>query len=118
MNGKTVLVVDDEADIRDSLKEALMDEGYAVVVATNGRQALELLPTLARPCAVILDIIMPIMSGTEAYQVMRATAGLADIPVVVSTSDPTRAPSGVPIMRKPISIGPLLQAVDRMFQSR
>jgi CheY-like chemotaxis protein len=112
---RTVLVVDDEADIRDSLKEALVDEGYQVEVAANGRQALDMLPQLARPCAVILDIIMPIMSGVEFYAAMRAIPGLSDIPVVVSTSDPSRAPSGVLIMRKPINLGRLLTTVDALF---
>jgi CheY-like chemotaxis protein len=113
--GRTVLVVDDEPDIRESLKEALVDEGYLVEVAANGRQALDLLPQLNRPCAVIMDIIMPIMSGIELYAAMRAIPALADIPVVVSTSDPSRAPSGVLIMRKPIDLGRLLKTVDGMF---
>jgi CheY-like chemotaxis protein len=112
---RTVLVVDDEADIRDSLKEALVDEGYRVEVAANGRQALDLLPQLGRPCAVILDIIMPIMSGAELYAAMRAIPTLADIPVVVSTSDPSRAPSGVLIMRKPIDLSRLLSTVAGLF---
>ena len=115
MSRRTVLVVDDEADIRDSLKEALADEGYAVVLAANGRQALDLLPSLPRPCAVILDIIMPIMSGAELYAAMRATPTLADIPVVVSTSDPSRAPSGVLIMKKPVNLVRLLKAVEMLF---
>jgi CheY-like chemotaxis protein len=114
-NARTVLVVDDEADIRDSLKEALVDEGYNVELAANGRQALDILPTLERPCAVILDIIMPVMSGPELYAAMRASPSLADIPVVVSTSDPSRAPSGVLIMRKPINLSRLLQTVEALF---
>jgi CheY-like chemotaxis protein len=113
--GRTVLVVDDEPDIRESLKEALIDEGYLVEVAANGRQALDLLPQLSRPCAVIMDIIMPIMSGIELYAAMRAVPALADIPVVVSTSDPSSAPSGVLIMRKPIDLGRLLKTVHDMF---
>jgi PAS domain S-box-containing protein len=112
---RTVLIVDDEADIRESLREALADEGYAVVVAANGKQALEILPTLNRPCAVILDIIMPVMSGIELYTAMRANPRLSDIPVVVSTSDPSRAPSGVLIMRKPINLARLLKTVDALF---
>lgn len=115
MDQRTVLVVDDEADIRESLREALADEGYAVEVAANGKQALEILPKLNRPCAVILDIIMPVMSGIELYAAMRANPHLSDIPVVVSTSDPSRAPSGVLIMRKPINLSRLLKTVDALF---
>jgi CheY-like chemotaxis protein len=112
---RTVLVVDDESDIRESLKDALGDEGYAVRVATNGREALEILPTLPRPCAMILDIIMPVMNGTEVYRQMRAAPELADIPVVISTSDPSLAPPSVPIMKKPVNLDRLLAMVAAMF---
>jgi CheY-like chemotaxis protein len=112
---KTVLVVDDEADIRESLAEALQDEGYDVVAAANGQEALHVLLRLARPCAVILDIVMPVMSGTEVYEAMQADPQLAEIPVVVSTSDPSRAPSGVVLMKKPIHLDRLLRAVEALF---
>lgn len=115
MQQKTVLIVDDEADIRESLQDALNDEGYAVVVATNGREALRLLPTVPRPCVVVLDIIMPVMSGTEAYQAILASPQLADIPVLISTSDPSRAPDRVPVMKKPVNLERFLKAVAALF---
>jgi CheY-like chemotaxis protein len=112
---KTVLVVDDEADIRESLRDALSDEGYAVVVASNGKEALNLLPDLPRPCAVIIDIIMPVMSGTELYETMSASPALANIPVLISTSDPSRAPRRLPVMRKPVNLDRLLTAIAALF---
>ena len=115
MEQRTVLVVDDEADIRESLRDALSDEGYSVAVASNGREALRVLRDLPRPCAVILDIIMPVMSGTECYEAMLASPALANIPVLVSTSDPSRAPSRVPVMRKPVNLDRLLTAVAALF---
>jgi CheY-like chemotaxis protein len=115
MQRKTVLVVDDEPDIRDSLRDALEDEGYEVAVARNGREALDALPTLPRPVGIILDIIMPVMSGVEFYAAMQADARFAGTPVLVSTSDPSRAPSGVLIMRKPIDLDRLLNAVAALF---
>lgn len=115
MTQKTVLVVDDEADIRESLKDALGEEGYEVVLAANGKEALQLLPGISRPCAVILDIIMPVMSGTEFYEAMQAMPALADIPVLMSTSDPSRAPRRVPVMKKPINLDRLLTAVAGLF---
>ncbi|MFN2546074.1 MAG: response regulator, partial [Myxococcales bacterium] len=87
-----MLVVDDEAEIRDSLRDVLEDEGYRVRMAANGREALAELCTIPRPCAIILDIIMPVMSGTEFYEAMKADPRLADVPLLISTSDPTRAP--------------------------
>src|SRR5436190_416272 len=92
---KTVLIVEDEPDIRESLREVLEDEGYTVAVASNGKEGLAQLARLSKPCAVVLDIIMPVMSGNELYNAMQADPALAAIPVLVSTSDPTRAPSGV-----------------------
>lgn len=115
MSRGTVLVVDDEVDIRESLVEALRDEGYTVAEAANGREAMRLLPTLARPCIVILDIIMPLMSGRDVYAQMQADPALARIPVLFSTSDPSRAPEGVLIMKKPIHLGRLLTTVAAMF---
>ena len=109
------MVVDDEEDIRDSLQDALGDEGYTVVVAANGKEALQLLLALPRPCAVILDIIMPVMSGTEVYEAMLASPALADIPVVVSTSDPSAAPSRLPVVRKPVNLDRLLMVVAALF---
>lgn len=106
-----VMIVDDEADIRDSLREFFEDEGYAVATASNGAQALELLEGDALPCVVILDLMMPILDGNEVYARMQADPRLSSVPVVVSTSDPSRAPSGVLIMRKPIDLNRLLGTV-------
>lgn len=115
MSGRTVLVVDDELDIRESLRDALKDEGYDVHLASNGREALDLLPRLPRPCAVILDIIMPIMNGAEAYRAIRSTPALADIPILISTSDPSRAPAEAVVMKKPINLDRLLSQVSGLF---
>ena len=112
---RTVLVVDDEPDMRESLRDALGDEGYSVFVASNGLEALRILPVLKRPCVVILDIIMPIMSGTELYSVLSTTPELADIPVLISTSDPSRAPGQVPVMRKPVDLDRLLLVLAGFF---
>ena len=117
MDHRTVLVVDDEADIRESLRDALKDEGYDVLLASNGQEALDLLPAVPRPCAVILDILMPVMSGADAFRTIRATPSLADIPILISTSDPSRAPTAATVMKKPISLDRLLSMVDRLFRS-
>jgi two-component system, sensor histidine kinase and response regulator len=106
-----VLVVDDEVDVRESLREILEDEGYDVALAADGRRGLEGLRQNP-PCAVILDIIMPVMSGVEMYAEMQKDPTLAGIPVIISTSDPSRAPSGVLIMKKPIHLPRLIAALD------
>jgi CheY-like chemotaxis protein len=106
-----VLIVEDEAPLRESLQEFLEDEGYAVSTAANGSEALALLERENPPCIMILDLIMPVVSGNAVYERMQADARLSKIPVVVSTSDPSRAPSGVLIMKKPVNFDRLLDAV-------
>ena len=110
---KSVLIVEDETELRDSLREVMEDEGYQVLVAADGREALEHLSSM-RPSVVILDLIMPVMSGSEVYDAMQADPALADIPVIISTSDPSQSPSGVPIMKKPVNIRRLIELVAQL----
>jgi CheY-like chemotaxis protein len=107
-----VLIADDEADFRDALKDALQDEGYQVVTAADGAGALEILNRDELPCVFILDLLMPAMTGVEVYTRMQSDPRLARVPVIVTTSDPRDAPSGVMIMRKPINLERLLAAVQ------
>ncbi|MEO8585168.1 MAG: response regulator [Acidobacteriota bacterium] len=110
-----ILIVDDEVDLLEALRDAFSDEGYVVTTAVNGRDALEKLPTMARPCVVILDLLMPVMTGNELVAEMRADPRYSDIPLIVSTSDPSRSPPGVPVMRKPVKLNAMFQAVGRLF---
>jgi len=82
---KTVLLVEDDADIRDSLQDILEDEGFDVIPAANGKQAIDFL-TLNEPAGadlVILDLLMPMVSGWEVLERMSGDAKLNDIPVLV-----------------------------------
>lgn len=107
----TVLIVDDDDDIRDTLKELCEDEGYEVATAANGAEALAVLAGAVAPCVVVLDLIMPVMTGNELFATMQRDPRLARVPVIVSTSDPSRAPVGVPVMKKPIDVERLLAAI-------
>ena len=113
-----VLIVDDEADLRETLQDVFEDEGYVVLTASNGCEALLLLGEADLPCAVILDLFLPLVSGGEVYAQMQGDPRLARVPVIISTSDPSRAPEGVPIMRKPVDIGRLLSAVRKCSSSQ
>lgn len=111
---KTVVVVDDEEGICETLKDVFEDEGYAVGIARDGKQALELLRGMAvKPCIVILDLLMPILDGNAVYRTMKAETDLRDIPIVIATSDPSRAPAGVLILRKPVALDILLDTVRK-----
>lgn len=110
----TVLIVEDETDIRDTLEEFLTDEGFAVDSAADGAAALEKLEHSEPPCVVILDLLMPRVSGNEVYDKMQEDPRLCKVPVIISTSDPSRAPAGPLVLRKPINLDRLLGAVRRL----
>lgn len=114
MNRKKVLIVDDEPDFLASLGELLEYEGYLVETAENGREALSKLGGASLPSVVILDLIMPVMGGVEVYATMRTNPRLASIPIIVSTADPTQAPAGALLMRKPINPDRMLEAIRRL----
>ncbi len=98
-----VLIVDDEQGIRETLCEVVEMGGCAAMAAANGAEAMQMLAE-RRPCLIILDLVMPIMTGFEMLDAMRKDPSLAEIPVVISTSAPSRAPPGLPVLPKPINI--------------
>jgi len=102
--GACVLVVDDEADIRETLREAVEMMGCTAVLAANGADALELLRA-SKPCLMVIDMIMPVMTGEELLEILRQQPALAQLPVLISTSAPQLAPAGVPVLPKPIDLG-------------
>jgi signal transduction histidine kinase/DNA-binding response OmpR family regulator len=81
----TVLVVDDEIDTAELLRDTLRAEGFRAQVAHHGRQALELIAR-KRPDLVILDIMMPGLSGFEVLEALRRDPQTASIPVLVLTA--------------------------------
>jgi len=105
-----ILIVDDEVCGRETLRDLLEDEGYEVMVAGDGSEALHQLETKP-PTLLILDLRMPGMNGNALYDEMQKSPGLAKIPVVVTTSDPTRAPIGVPTLGKPLRLDKVLSIV-------
>jgi two-component system, sensor histidine kinase and response regulator len=105
-----ILIVDDEVNGRETLRDLLEDEGYEVICASDGGDALNKLAN-ARPSLMILDLLMPGMNGNALYDEMQKSPILARIPIVVTTSDPTRAPIGVPTLGKPLRLDKVLSVV-------
>jgi two-component system chemotaxis response regulator CheY len=101
-----VLVVDDEPDAREMLREVIEMAGCSALLAANGVEALTLLNE-HRPCMIILDLMMPLMTGGEMIEILQSRADLASLPVLISTSSPNRAPPGLPVLAKPIDIDAL-----------
>lgn len=111
-----VLVVEDDKDIRETMGLVLEGEGYEVVMAPNGKEALQLLQTGLRPCIILLDLMMPVMSGWEMREQMLRDPAMADIPTIVITGD-TRASQrtaqlqATACIAKPFEISDLLAVV-------
>jgi CheY-like chemotaxis protein len=116
---RAVLVVDDDASIRETLADLLGDEGYQVTTATNGAEALTLLrpPAELRPCVILLDLMMPIMSGQEFYAEQQRDPALAAIPIVVISADRNaalKAPAfGGEYLCKPVRLETVLGVLSR-----
>jgi CheY-like chemotaxis protein len=114
---KTILLVEDDLDIRDVVQEVLEEQGHDVVPARTGRQALEFLAldSQSPPDVVILDLMMPIMTGWQVLETIRRSPQLADIPVVVVTAATQDRPLGAQaFLRKPFDISDLLETIRRL----
>jgi CheY-like chemotaxis protein len=108
----TVLVVEDETELRELMREALEDEGYTVVAAPDGRAALDAASHIDKICLVLLDLLMPIMNGWDFLDEARKRPEFSGVPVIVHTSAPNSAPSGVAkVLQKPLQLDRLLATV-------
>jgi CheY-like chemotaxis protein len=106
----TVLVVDDDVEIRETLSALLKHEGYTVLSAENGVQALDHLHR-DHPNCMLLDLMMPVMSGWEVLEEIQANDSLSYIPVVVVSA--MCAPGAKACLQKPVDLDELLEVVDR-----
>jgi CheY-like chemotaxis protein len=118
----TILVVEDEPLIAMALEAALEDAGYRVATAANGRQGLERLAAAPRPALVLLDMMMPVMSGPAMLAAMAADPDLGGVPVIILSSLPeeavrVRAKGVADILRKPYTVGEVLGAITRVLSS-
>lgn len=82
---KTILIVDDEADLVKVTTFRLKSLGYNVITGVNGQEALDLIKD-KRPDLVLLDLRLPVMDGFEVCKIIKADAGLKDIPIVMFTA--------------------------------
>lgn len=108
----TVLIVEDEEDLRELMRDALQMRGYSVVTAEEGSDALRKLEDIGRPCLILLDLLMPGMNGWDFFEQVRQRPELASVPVIVHSSASYRAPSGVTrVLQKPLAFERLLSVV-------
>ena len=110
----TVLVVDDDGELLEVLREVIEEDGYRVVTARNGEDALDRLRGGETPCIILLDVKMPGMGGEEFRRRQLADPSLAGIPVVGFTglSDvEARRLALASYLRKPVKLHHLLETI-------
>jgi len=124
-NKKRIMVVDDDKDIRKSVKQILEKNGYKVYSFENGRECLKTLKEgKYKPSLIILDIMMPEMSGWEFQRKLDENIELSDIPIVFLTARSTETAQemyrryGVDYISKPFDINYLISSIDKITNSK
>lgn len=115
MATRPVLVVDDDPDIRETLRFVLEDAGYPVYSAENGKEALAVLADAdPLPGLILLDLMMPVMSGEEMLHALKAVHALAAIPVTIVTASGASTPRlATGLLKKPVDLDVLLRIVEQ-----
>jgi two-component system response regulator MprA len=115
-SSRTVLVVDDDPGIRESVTEVLSSEGYRVLEAADGAEALLHLDRVEGRCVVLLDLAMPRMNGLELLTQLSSRSGTERFPVVVMSANAhpgeLEFPQVVALLRKPFELEDLLRWVE------
>ena len=116
---RSLLLVDDDADIRMTLRDFLTEEGFVVHTAREGQHALHMLEKMDAPDLILLDYKMPVMDGKQFLSILRRTPRLQHIPVVI-LSAATREWSGAhleveEVLSKPVDLEMLLSTVTRIL---
>jgi CheY-like chemotaxis protein len=116
---KTVLIVEDDRDIREALAEVLEDGNYRPIHAADGAAALQTLRAAPRaPCVILLDVMMPVMDGRQFRAVQQEDPALSGIPVVVLSAHAEGTSAAAQMkasafLQKPIDLRMLLETVER-----
>jgi CheY-like chemotaxis protein len=84
MSSKQVLIIEDNEDIRESIQMVIEFQGYEVLTAANGQEALDLLATkTCLPSLILLDLMMPVMDGWTFANIISKDQSLSTIPLVI-----------------------------------
>lgn len=112
---QSVIVVEDDPDIREAICEMLEFEGYPVVAFENGKEALERLHESQNPGLILLDLMMPVMNGVQFLRARRNDESLADIPCFVVSAVGKQKEiireGAQGLLKKPVDAGDILEVV-------
>lgn len=117
--GRKILLVEDDIAVLEATSEVLADEGYAVVTASNGQEALDRLDH-SMPDVVLLDLMMPVMNGWQFAQEFRKIPGAKKVPIIVlsagrDVAQSARSLGASDYLVKPFDIEELLTKVSRVL---
>jgi len=119
--GLPVLIVDDQADIRDALAATLETLGAQPLVAVDGGSALDLLHHGARPRLILLDMMMPGIDGFKFRAIQLEDPDLASIPVVAITArydaEVVGRRLGIPVLTKPVQYDDVVKVVEQVART-
>lgn len=116
---KSVMIIDDDRGICEMLELLLEDEGYTTQIAYNGMDGLMRLQSTPKPCIILLDLNMPIMTGWEFRHEQKKDPALAEIPVAIISADRSLQQQpfsidAVDYFRKPVEVERLLDLLDNV----
>jgi CheY-like chemotaxis protein len=116
-NTGRILVVEDHADTSAALYTILTERGYSVLTADNGQQAIDLLDRGIRPGLILVDLIMPQVSGEDVLAHLNRHAELRDIPTIVITAVPKEQVRVITnaVFSKPLDFVKLTRAIDALI---
>lgn len=119
VTNKTLLLIEDEEDIREMLREILIMDGYNVLVARNGREALDILQSHPLPHVILLDMMMPVMNGEEFLKSLEESPTWNAIPVIVMTaaSISVQAKSCFALLKKPFRVAQVRAILSKVWQA-
>lgn len=114
---RTILVVDDDNELREYLTNVLTAEGYAVLTAANGARALDVLAHVPNRCLIISDLTMPEMNGDDfVVALQQLDQAMTRFPVIIlsgsDVADAWRLPGVVRVLKKPLSVEELRDVVN------
>jgi len=111
----TILIVEDDPDILQLLRDELQDEGFDIMEARDGAQALQLIATMEPPDLVLLDLLLPVMDGWQFLKALTDRGLIGQIPVIAVSAVAYRgAPGAVAAVPKPINIAGLMVIISEV----
>ena len=110
---KTVLVVDDDAAVREGIVAFLEDEGYGALGVENGRRALEVLETMETPRLILLDLMMPVMDGWQFLAERARRSNATPVVLLSGLAFINDAPGVADFLCKPVNFEKLRDCLDR-----